>query len=347
MNQETLERLTVLNTGLLVILVWRVFISSPEPAQLMSDELHQRATALQQQGGSPLEAPVKEQRPIPSMGEPLMGGGAQNYAELLTQTLEPLERAYAEHGEKGSMPSDEQLNAAIATNRLDSEESKVVLKILEAGYVRFNMPFPKLEIPTGRVGSGKTMVPEQHDAPENAEGPRLDEWLRRTTDTLATELKANKESPAGLVPTEQELQAAIESNSLISEESRLVVDMLKNGYARLKMDFPAYGVTHSEVLEKTEASFEETSTEQSKSIRQQVSQQRILQAYFKGQLQRLRLEANSQNRNLEALLPTDAQVQAAVESGSLKTEEARMVIASIEQCYGELGLTFYSPPTGE
>ena len=43
------------------------------------------------------------------------------------------------------LPSEEQLQAAVKTNSLKSEESKVVLTILQQGYEKFNMPFPTLK----------------------------------------------------------------------------------------------------------------------------------------------------------------------------------------------------------
>ena len=67
--------------------------------------------------------------------------------------------------------------------------------------------------------------------------PPFGEWLRGTADTLTDGTKKNKESPAGLIPTEQELQAAVTTGDPRSEESRLAIDMLKNGCADLKWSF--------------------------------------------------------------------------------------------------------------
>ena len=335
MKSQTLERLTFLNTGILLLLVWKVFFTSNEP----SSSSVEAASVLANQAISPLERPnqVALNNIKPS------GGGAKNYEELLLQTIEPLERAFSEHGEDLDLPTEAEFDAAVGTNRLDSEDSQKVLNILKSGYERFNMPFPQLKIPTSRISTTKT--PQRNDAPENTLSPPFGEWLRRSTDTLLAELKDKKESSAGLVPTEQQLQDAIESSSTLSEESRLVIDMLKNGYARLKLDFPEYE-------QSTESTQDNSTTETgkdggSKSKIQQVSQQRILRAYFEGQVQRLKLEATAQSKRVDDKLPSDSQIESAVNSSSLKTDDAKAVIAQIKNCYEHLGLTFYSPPSGE
>ena len=334
MNPQTLERLTLLNTGVLLLLVWKVFLTSDASVQPSVDS----ASLLVNKATTPL---VRPRQVIPNELSPV-SGGAKNYEELLLQTIEPLERAFAEHGEEIDLPTDEEFEAALVTNRLDSEASQKVLSILQSGYERFNMPFPKLKIPTSRVSTTKT--PQRNNAPENTVPPPFGEWLRQSTDTLLAELQTKKESSAGLVPTEQQLQSAIESESLISEESRLVIDMLKNGYARLKLDFPEYGQS----TESTEDSQTDTNDgSSSKSIQQQVSQQRILKAYFEGQVQRLKLEAVGQSKVVDDKLPSDTQIETAVNSSSLKTDESKVVIAKIKECYEYLGLTFYSPPSGE
>ena len=325
MKSETLERLTLLNTGLLLVLAWKVFFASPSASA-------PSLTSVDLIAPTPVEPLSRPSQQMPQ-DVPPSNGGANNYEELLLQTIEPLEKAFGEHGEDITLPTDEQLQAAIQSNNLQSDASKEILAILEAGYQRFNMPFPTLEIPKPRTSSNK--APQQNDAPENALPPPFGEWLRRTTDALMTELKEKKESPAGLIPTEQQLQSAVSSGDPLSDESQLVIDMLKNGYARMRLDFPEYGKsTTTDTVEKS-----------SKSLRQQVSQQRILKAYFQGQLQRLKLEANSQSKSIEQLLPSEETIDKAVNSGSLKTPEAQAVVTQLKECYEALGLTFYSPPT--
>ena len=107
------------------------------------------------------------------------------------------------------------------------------------------------------------------------------------------------------------------------------------------MEFPEYGQTSSS--KKIDTSTGETT----KSMRQKVSQQRILKAYFQGQVQRLKLEAAAQSTTVDEQLPSEDAIESAVVSGSLKTEQSKLVIAQIEACYEQLGLTFYSPPTGD
>src|SRR6056300_1361925 len=139
MNQTTLERLTLINTGLLVIVVWKVFFAVDNA----TSSVHTMAVEHTQSAVEQLTKPQELVRDTPPSNI-----CAKNYAELLEQTIEPLERALSEHGEQPMLPSEADLQAAIATNRLTSDESKKVLEMLEVGYSQYNMPFPKLEIPT-------------------------------------------------------------------------------------------------------------------------------------------------------------------------------------------------------
>ena len=53
MKPETVERLTLLNTGLLVVLVWKVFIASDSPTEIHTQSAEQFA----QVETTPLEKP--------------------------------------------------------------------------------------------------------------------------------------------------------------------------------------------------------------------------------------------------------------------------------------------------
>ena len=317
MNPKTLERLTILNSLVLVIVAGKVFFgvdNSTSTVNSIVEVSTQQATNRVETSRDPM--------PVES--------GAQNYEELLLQTIEPLMKAYSEHSEAPNLPTEDELQAAIQTNDVDSPQSKKVMEQLEDGYARFNMPFPKLTIPSAPSNNGN--APMQNQAPENLEPPNYAEWLRRTTDNIRQTIVENEESSVGLLPSEQELQAAIDSNDPLSTESRLAIDILKNTYARLKVDFPEYGVSES-ISEENDASMQE-----------KISQKRILTAYFQGQLQRLRLEGKAQNTMVDELLPSDQLIEEAIDSGTLKSESSQAALEKIERCYSTLGLKFYRPP---
>ena len=74
------------------------------------------------------------------------------------------------------------------------------------------------------------------------------------------------------------------------------------------------------------------------------SEKQILKAYFQGQLQRLKLESNSKSIDIAEKKPSDQEIDTAVNTGSLNSEESQAVIDKIKDCYDLLGLTFYAPP---
>lgn len=126
MKPETLERLTLLNTGLLLVVTWKVFFASPSGSAPNADAVDLIAP-------TPVEPLSRPSKNVPQ-DQPPSNGGANNYEELLRQTIEPLEKAFGEHGEDITLPTDEQLQAAIQSNSLQSDASKEVLAILETGY---------------------------------------------------------------------------------------------------------------------------------------------------------------------------------------------------------------------
>ena len=321
MNQKTLERLTIFNTIMLVILVGKVFFEVDN-----SDSVAPSLETTPAEKVS-LNSASKPKNPAPS------GSGAQNYEELLVQTIEPLLKAYSEHSEAPNLPSEEELRLAIETNDVQSTESQKIIEQLQVGYARFNMPFPNLSIPSARATANSS--PKKNQASENLLSPNFSEWLRRTEEAIRGTIVDRGESTVGLIPSEQEMQAAIDSKDPLSTESRLVIDMLKNAYARMKVDFPEFGKTQSSTIES------------SKSMQQKISQKRILTAYFQGQLQRLRLEASAQDTSVDEYLPSEELVTKAIETGTLQSESSKTALGKIEVCYTKLGLTFYRPPTDE
>ena len=321
LSPQTLEKMTIANSiGLVFLLVYAI-VSQPEERSSNAPKV------IQTMSKNPVQSTQNSASSY--QGGAIPQSGATNFGELLTQTIEPLQRAVTDHNDDLELPTDDEINAAIASNDLNSPASLVVLEKLKNGYSRYNMPFPKLQIP--EQSSSAPMINQVAEPP-----PNLEEWLRQRVVDLQQELQRKEESELGLIPSEGELQAAIQSQSLQSEEGRLVVDMLKNGYARMQMPFPEFGLSQDTATVAGEVNGPANSPPN-------ISNNKILAAYFKGQLQRLELEARSQQKNIDSILPTEAQIQAATESGALQSEASKEVLQAIQNCYDALGLQFYSP----
>ena len=275
--------------------------------------------------------------------------GASSFTELLEQTIEPLRAASSDHNEMIELPSEEEIAAAVESRSLDSEATKRVLQKLEVGYQRYNMPFPSLQIPEepqeiteGSSGAPSTALEKKQD------GEEIKAWLTPTLKRIKEEIKSNGEREFGLVPTEAELNAAIRSSSWNSEETRLVMDSLKASFARFKLAFPdPQKASDERSANPTSSSSMDSKKEQdvtSSVSSTSSSKQKILAAYFKGQLQRVNLEANSQSKDIASGLPSQSEIDAAVATASLGSEESQKVLEKIEALYTELNIVFYAPP---
>jgi hypothetical protein len=353
LSQRTLSMLTLLNSGLLVTIVLYLVTSDipgEESNSVPSVTTIETTTASTEKGSQAnlvKEDVVKSSTEIPkeTAVEKVADSQevAQNFAQLLEQTIEPLLRASSDHNEKIDLPTEEQIAAADASKSISSPETQLVLDILKDGYKRYNMPFPTLKVPKEKT------IPE----PDIKQGEELDPdsqsleikaWLIPTVERLRTELQKKGEKELGIIPSEVEIQAAISSGQYQSTEAELVVDMLKNGFARFSLPFPDPNnpgtiEEQPETNQDTEGQAEQTETSS--------SEKQILKAYFQGQLQRLRLESNSKSIDIESSKPSEEEISLAVQTGSLSSDESQSVIAKIKTCYEKLSLTFYAPPVGD
>ncbi len=342
LSQRTLSMLTLLNSGLLAtILLYLVTSDIPgEQSSSVSTETNlEIASKIKKEGqdivGKTNQEPVEKNL--------VSQEAAQNFAQLLEQTIEPLLRASSDHNEKIDLPTDKQIAAADASKSISSPESQLVLDILKEGYERYNMPFPTLKVPKDK------MIPEpdskeREDLTPDSQSLEIKAWLIPTVERLRTELQKKGEKELGIIPSEAEIGAAISSGRFESLETELVVDMLKNGFARFSLPFPDPS-SPGNIEEQPEV--EQEGTDKTTQAETSSSEKQILKAYFQGQLQRLRLESNSKSIEIDSYKPGDDEISLAVQTGSLSSGESQAVITKIKTCYEKLGLTFYAPPVGD
>lgn len=259
--------------------------------------------------------------------------GAVDFAGLLEQRIQPVKQASSDHNEELDLPTKKEIAAAVDTNRLDSVETLLVLEKLRKGYEHYNMPFPSLRMPD----SQSKMAGDPPSMRTNDAGPEIESWLAPTIERLRTEIGDQEEDELGSIPSDSEQKAAIDSEAWDSQETKLVLDILRKEFSRFNVDFP-------EPKEIKKLSQEKSLRKKSGLGEKMTSKERILQAYFKGQLQRLRLESNAQEKDISAKVPSDVEVLAAIKTEGLKSEASALVLEKLKSCYEDLGLTFYEPP---
>ena len=112
-----------------------------------------------------------------------------------------------------------------------------------------------------------------------------------------------------------------------SEETRWIIDMLKNGYARMGLDFPEPDGTAGA----------------SSGGSADPGEQEVLRAYFEANVQRLKLMAGKQGVEVADVLPDAAVIDAAVASGDISSEAARPALDQLKAGYERVGLEFREP----
>ena len=142
LSQRTLSILTLLNSGVLVVILL-ILVTSGVPG-----ETENKDVALQVPADTkPPEVGVQKKYPVhPSQTEGTNSTdvvtasneqreeGARGFGELLEQTIEPLRRASTDHNEAIDLPTKEEIAAAEATGSISSPETVAVLTKLKEGY---------------------------------------------------------------------------------------------------------------------------------------------------------------------------------------------------------------------
>lgn len=330
LSAATLSRLTVLNTGLLAVntlilvgLLLRGGGDAPAPAASPDP------TTSAPQAAAPPSLSSGSPRPMNAAPD---GPTLDGIGGFIEATVSPLADAAQDHGAGDILPTEEEIAAAVKTDSLESPETLAVLETLKAGYAKFNMPFPEIKIPGPPSAEPDEGVPSTSREDDSAQ---IESWATPTIDKLRGALAEKGESEAGLIPTEDEVAAAVASGRMDSEETRWIIDKLKNGYARLDLPFPEPG--------SVSAPSAPPSAPSSAGSPSSNGEQKVLEAYFKANIQRLELMAGKQGIEVSDVLPDDEVIRAAVASGDISSDAAQPALEQLRTGYDRVGLKFREP----
>lgn len=241
--------LLAINTVLLGIVVHRGTVGPPAAPQSAAFS----ASAAGGRAGSSGTGPAREKTPESSPRAAALAAelapGEDDVSSFFAHTLEPLAAAALDHEVAPSqvLPGAEAIAAAVETGSLQSPASTEVLTALEAGYERFNMPFPDLRIDPlsepdtpGTTGSEASTAPGPSNGGTSAqvEADILRAYFSVTRDRLERAARMKDRDASAWLPAESTVQTAVESGNLESEASQEVLQKLRTGYEALGMSFP-------------------------------------------------------------------------------------------------------------
>ena len=254
---------------------------------------------------------------------------------LFLDIMDPVKRAASDHQADPALylPSDDELSKAIASNSLDSKESVVVLDKLKKGYAEYNMPFPSLSAPPPPSN------PTEPEMVSTGDPKEIEAWIKPTIQRLKDESKARGDVDVStFIPSDDAIKQAIESGSFETPAFIRVREKIEKGYQEFQVPFPTPGQP-------------QTAPEQSGgggpvsqgNTQETVAEQQIINAYFQGQLQRIKLESKKQDKDVSDCFPSSQDIQTAVKTGSISSEKSLAVISSLEGCYKSLDIPFHPP----
>ena len=163
------------------------------------------------------------------------GSGTGALQEYVDSIVDPLRQAAIDHGEDPGIyiPSDAEIQSAVATGSMESQEYRDVLAQLREGYNHYLMRFPGP--PAEGDGPGVGQESDRISA-DDRERP-LSAWFELQILTLQNASSAQGRAVDEWLPTPDELQRAIESGTLDSEASLSVMAGLRDGYAALGLEY--------------------------------------------------------------------------------------------------------------
>lgn len=192
------------------------------------------------------------------------------------------------------------------------------------GYLVYHHPASNDAIPQN--ASTSTQTPKEQQAPSR-EMPSFTQIFHDLEEPLQDIAIQKGINPSSLLPSNKELNAAIESNDIRSKESQNVLTIYKKSYEIHEIPYPALTQKDDDVDQPA----------------QQAGEQ-IIKAYFQGQMMRITRAANKQNKDIDELLPTNEDIQQAAISGDISSPPARKAIQKIEKAFEALNIPFH-PPT--
>ena len=193
------------------------------------------------------------------------------------------------------------------------------------GYLAYHHPSSTDSIPQN--ASTSTQAPKEQPTPSR-DMPSFTQIFHDLEEPLQEIAIQKGINPSTLLPSNEELKAAVESNDIRSDASQNVLSIYKKSYELHEIPYPALTQNEQDVSEQPA----------------QKAGEQIIKAYFQGQMMRLTRAANKQNKEIDAFLPTNEEIQEAATSGDIASPPAQKAIKKIQQAFEELGLPFH-PPT--
>ena len=133
------------------------------------------------------------------------------------------------------------------------------------------------------------------------------------------------------MPSPDLIEAAINSKSIHSKQSQVVIETYKKAYLYFELPFPSLNENDNEQKE-----------EQPENINPKVTNQ-IIRAYFQGQLLRITRASEKQGIDIKTLVPTPQDIDDAAQSGDIASPQSQKAIQKIQQAYKKLDIPFHPP----
>lgn len=185
-------------------------------------------------------------------------------------------------------------------------------------------------------------LPEVSSGPSGAVGLKL--IFEATMEPLVTAANDHQEESTLYIPTEAELEAALQSEGIDSAETVLILDKMKAGYEKFNMPFPSFN------LDKTQ----DSQTKLDPSTRASVPVQttdgpkvdvQAIRSYLLPTIERLQIELTEKGELGGDYLPTEEEVTTAINSGTFESNATTLVIGKLRKGFLDTEIDFPEPGT--
>ena len=180
----------------------------------------------------------------------------------------------------------------------------------------------------------------ERDTPKNS---IIEAYLNGEIRKLQNAVQQSTVSIETYLPSEEEIEKSINSGDLSTAESKIVLEKIQRCYEELHLKYVSFSANTESEKTPTEIQRKQPVQEDTPKTQVSTNQSQVMEAFFASEIRKMYRLAEMQNKNITDCLPTDAQVEMAIQSGNFSTKEGTIVLDLIQTCYDKFGMIFVTP----
>ena len=211
---------------------------------------------------------------------------------------------------------------------------------------------PTIAVTDGQANSSTGTVSEQAQLNNGSEDDSnvlavdFSSLIEATVEPLKAAASDHQEDGISYLPSDEEIAAAIASNTLESPETQLVLKKLERGYAQFNMPFPSLKVPSSNPSNEQQLTEPKGNSTLNPTLPPGINSGKdspAVRSYLLPTIERLLTEINAKGISGDAYLPSETELTSAINSGTFESAETTAVLTKLRQGFRDCEIDFPEP----